>query len=193
MASRSPAAATPLPKSSAAPESPLKDVSEIPDTVPFPPPQTFEIIPPLHGILNRLLSPKPAQAGPSGVPGETTEARGATADEQVQHQQARSSIPGGDSKAPTSQAIPDVAVHDSNGIPPLDVKDLPTATSSVRIRIQKARAVVEALPDIDRSVEEQQEEIDDLEDRIARLRSVISDFGSRAKKPQEGRLKIAAS
>ncbi|OOQ81644.1 hypothetical protein PEBR_42206 [Penicillium brasilianum] len=195
MASRTPTAATPLPKSSAAPESPLKDGSDIPDTVPFPPPQTFEIIPPLHGILLRLLSPKPAQAGPSGVHGETAGAPGVSMDAQAQDQQAPSSMPGGDNNnnAATSQAIPDVPLHDSNGVTPLDVKDLPTATSSVRIRIQKARAVVEALPDVDRSVEEQQEEITELEDRISRLRSVISDFGSRAKKPHEGRLEIEAS
>jgi histone deacetylase complex regulatory component SIN3 len=172
----------------------LKDAPEAPETVPFPPPQTFEIIPPLHGILLRLLSPKPAQAGPSGVPGESTGALGASTDAQAQHQQAPSSIPSGDNNNPTtSQAIPEIPVHDSNGHPPLDVKDLPTATSSVRIRIQKARAVVEALPDTDRSVEEQQTEIADLEDRVARLRSVISDFGNRAKKPYEGRVEITSS
>ncbi|KAJ5390130.1 uncharacterized protein N7496_001198 [Penicillium cataractarum] len=193
MASRSPTAATPLPKSSAAPESP-KDASDTPDTVPFPPPQTFEIIPPLHGILLRLLSPKPAQAAPTGVSGETAGAPGASVDAQGQHQQAPSSIPGADNNNPaTSQAIPEVTLHDSNGVPPLDVKDLPTATSSVRIRIQKARAVVEALPDVDRSVEEQQEEMTELEDRISRLRSVIADFGGRARKPHEGRLEITAS
>lgn len=194
MASRSPTAATPLPKSSAVPESPLKDASEAPETVPFPPPQTFEIIPPLHGILLRLLSPKPAQTVPTGVSGETTGALGASADAQTQQQQAPSSIPGGDNNnLVTSQAIPEVPVHDSNGVPPLDVKDLPTATSSVRIRIQKARAVVEALPDVDRSVEEQQTEIAELEDRVARLRAVISDFGNRAKKPYEGGAEITAS
>ncbi|KAF3387128.1 hypothetical protein F1880_000385 [Penicillium rolfsii] len=186
MASRSPTAATPLPKSLAVPESPSKDASETPATVPFPPPQTFEIIPPLHGILLRLLSPKPA---PTGVSEETTGALRASADAQAQDQQAPSSIP----NPATSQAIPEVPVHDSNGIPPLDVKDLPTATSSVRIRIQKARAVVEALPDGDRSVEEQHTEIAELEDRVARLRAVISDFGNRAKKPHEGRVEITAS
>jgi hypothetical protein len=194
MASRSPTAATPLPKSSAVPESPLKDASETPETVPFPPPQTFEIIPPLHGILLRLLSPKNAQTGPTGVSGETTGALGASADAQVQQQQAPSSIPGGDNNnLATSQAIPEVPVHDSNGVPPLDVKDLPTATSSVRIRIQKARAVVEALPDVDRSVEEQKTEIAELEDRVARLRAVISDFRNRAKNSHKGRVEITAS
>jgi hypothetical protein len=64
------------------------------------------------------------------------------------------------------------------------VKDLPTQTSSVKIRIQKARAVVEGLPDVQRSVDEQQREIAELEDRVARLRSVIADFGSRAAQTQ---------
>jgi hypothetical protein len=115
-------------------------------------------------------------------------------DAQAQQQQATSSIAGGDTtNLATSQAIPEVPVHDSNGLPPLDVKDLPTATSSVRIRIQKARAVVEALPDVDRSVEEQQQEIAELEDRVSRLRSVIADFGSRARKPNEGRVEVTAS
>ncbi|KAJ5439453.1 uncharacterized protein N7458_010451 [Penicillium daleae] len=117
MTSRSPTAATPLPKSSAAPQSPLKNASEAPDTVPFPPPQTFEIIPSLHGILLRLLSPKPAQTGPS-VPGETTGAPGSSVDAQAQQQQAPSSIAGGDTtNLATSQAIPEVPVHDSNGLP----------------------------------------------------------------------------
>ncbi|KAJ5174819.1 uncharacterized protein N7482_000696 [Penicillium canariense] len=193
MASRSPTAATPLPKSSAVPESPLKDAPESPETVPFPPPQTFEIIPPLHGILLRLLSPKPTSSGQNGAPGNTTVAPEHSVDAQAQHQQASSSIPGGNTtNTQAAQAIPEVPAHDSNGLPPLDVKDLPTATSSVKIRIQKARAVVEGLPDTHRSIEEQQKEISELEDRVARLRSVLSDFGSRARKPQEGRVEVTA-
>ncbi|KAJ5629068.1 hypothetical protein N7490_011296 [Penicillium lividum] len=165
MAARSPTAATPLPKSSVAPESPSKDATESPQTVPFPSPQTFEIIPPLHGILLRLLS----QKGPSGrgAPGEAPGAPG-------------QQTPGNNGS--TSQAVPEVPTLDPNAHPPLDVKDLPIQTSSVKIRIQKARAVVEGLPDIHRSVEEQQNEIAELEDRVARLQSVIADFGSRAAK-----------
>lgn len=187
MASRSPTAATPLPKSSTAPESPSKDATASPQTVPFPPPHTFEIIPPLHGILLRLLS----QKGPSN---ETGGAPGASADAQSQGQQASSSIPGGGNNGTApSQAAADVPVLDPNAHPPLDVKDLPTATSSVKIRIQKARGVVEGLPDVHRSVEEQQNEIDELEDRVARLRSVIADFGSRAGMNQTDGAKVAAS
>jgi hypothetical protein len=57
---------------------------------------------------------------------------------------------------------------------------LPTEASSIKIRIQKAHAVVESLPDIGRSVAEQEQEIEELEDRIARLNAVLSDFGKRA-------------
>ncbi|KAJ5130603.1 uncharacterized protein N7515_006642 [Penicillium bovifimosum] len=170
MASRSPTVGTPLLKSSVAPETPSKDATApAPQTVPFPSPQTFEIIPPLHGILSRLFSPKGDEAGSSGAPGETTEAPGAS---QAQSQQAPSSVPSG--------AVPGVPVLNPSANPSLDVKTLPTATSSVRIRIQKARTVVEGLPDVHRSVEDQQMEIAELEDRLRRLRSVISDFGNRA-------------
>ncbi|KAJ5861497.1 uncharacterized protein N7529_008807 [Penicillium soppii] len=180
MASRSPTVGTPLLKSSVAPETPLKDAPTAPQIVPFPPPQTFEIIPPLHGILLRLLSPKDSSAGTSGAPGNPT---GASAEPSLaQNQQPSSSVPDGLNNGSTtaSQAVPEVSLLDSSSHPPLDVKNLPTETSSVRIRIQKARAVVEGLPDVHRSVDEQRREIWELEDRVSRLRSVISDFGTRA-------------
>lgn len=165
MASRSPTVATPLPKSSTAPETPSKDATPSPQTVPFPPPQTFEVIPPLHGILLRLLSQKGTSGGTAGgAPGATTEP-------------AQQPLSAG---ANNGNTAPSLAPLDATAHPPLDVKDIPTATSSVKIRIQKARTVVEALPDVHRSVAEQQKEIDELVDRVARLRTVVADFGSRA-------------
>jgi hypothetical protein len=153
--------------------------------VPFPPPQTFEIIPPLHGILLRLLSPKDSSVGASGAPGNTTGA--STEPSLAQNQQSSSNVPDGLNNGPTaaSQAVSEVPLLDSSSHPPLDVKNLPTETSSVRIRIQKARTVVEALPDVHRSVSDQKREISELEDRVSRLRSVISDFGARAGKLHE--------
>lgn len=56
MASRSPTAVTPLPKV-AAPEEDAMSTTTAPQAVPFPPPQTFDIIPPLHNLLLRLLAP----------------------------------------------------------------------------------------------------------------------------------------
>lgn len=194
MASRSPTAATPLHKSSAAPESPAKDATLSPETVLFPPPQTFDIIPPLHGILLRLLSQKEASNEAGAAPGATAGASGTPADAQTHGQQASSSIQGsGNSNAAQSQAPGEVPIVDPNANPPLDIKDLPSATSSVKIRIQKARGVVEGLPDVQRSVEEQQIEIDQLEDRVARLRSVIADFGSRTGMSQTDRAQVEAS
>ncbi|KAJ5239587.1 Mediator complex subunit Med9 [Penicillium chermesinum] len=180
MTSRSPTVATPLPKSSTAPESPSKDASTTPQTVPFPSPETFEIIPPLHGILLRLLTEK----GPSnGAGGASEGAAGAIepTDTPTHSQPGSSNLPGGGNQEPTaSQAVSDIPALGSNANQPLNVKDLPIVTSSVKIRIQKARAVVEGLPDVHRSVEDQQKEIAELEDRVGRLRSVIADFGERA-------------
>ncbi|KAJ5808603.1 hypothetical protein N7474_009872 [Penicillium riverlandense] len=171
MASRTPLTGTPRLKSSVAPETPIKDATEstAPQTVPFPPPQTFEIIPPLHGILLRLLS----QKNTASEQGNTTAPAG-NESTQPQSQQPL------DPKNGTGPSSLDLTNLEPNAHPPLDVKDLPTETSSVKIRLQKARTVVEGLPDVDRSVAEQQQEIEELEDHVARLRSVISDFGSRA-------------
>lgn len=199
MASRTPTAATPLPKSSVAPESPSRDAntdlntnaSLSPQTVPFPPPQTFEIIPQLHGILLRLLSQRPAGNAAVGGPGDGTEVADTSAEAQRDGQQPSLNIPGGENNNSSSSnnnnnsntnSNEHVASQPITGTthPPLDVKNLPTETHSVKIRIQKARAVVEGLPDVQRSVEEQQHEISELEDRVARLRSVISHFGTRA-------------
>ncbi|CAG8034869.1 unnamed protein product [Penicillium olsonii] len=186
MASRSPTVGTPLFKPSVAPESPSEDAPAAPQTVPFPSPQTFEIIPPLHGILLRLLSPKDPSAGASGAPGTATDAP--TEPGQAQNQQSTSSVHDGvgNGNATTSQTALEMPLLDPSAHPPLDVKNLPTETSSVKIRIQKARTVVEGLPDVHRSVEDQQKEIGELENHMRRLRSVISDFGTRAGMPQEG-------
>lgn len=76
----------------------------------------------------------------------------------------------------------EIAALGSNAPPPLDIKDLTTEASSIKIRVQKAQSVVEGLPDVQRSIKDQNNEIEELEDRIARLQSVISDFGKRASK-----------
>ncbi|OJJ72021.1 hypothetical protein ASPBRDRAFT_125917 [Aspergillus brasiliensis CBS 101740] len=162
MASRSPTAVTPLPKSSVAPETPMvKDVPATPQAVPFPSPQTFDIVPPLHGLLSRLLSPSTNAAGGVRATDDPTGAAAPT---------VTSAGPGG----------AEISGLGSSTSPALDIKDLPTEVSSIKIRIQKAQAVVENLPDVDRSVADQEEEIQELEDRIAKLKSVISDFGQMA-------------
>ncbi|KAK1142164.1 hypothetical protein N8T08_008090 [Aspergillus melleus] len=203
MASRSPTVVTPLPKSSVAPETPLvKEPATAPQPVPFPPPQTFDIIPPLHGLLLRLL---PSETNPGGVangvgPSEDPTGAGgpsaasSTPAGAAQSQQQSQSGPGNDGALPSvssgapvsAAAAAEIAALGSNAPPPLDIKSLPTEVSSIKIRVQKAQAVVEGLPDVDRSVVDQEAEIEELEDRIARLKSVIADFGKRAA-PQHSR------
>lgn len=65
---------------------------------------------------------------------------------------------------------------------PLDIQQVSTAATEVKLKLQKARKAVMALPDIDRSIEDQQDEIDFLEARIAKLKAALQALG---KPPQE--------
>ena len=55
----------------------------------------------------------------------------------------------------------------------LSFKDVPGATDSLKHKIQHARAQVHALPDMDRTIEEQNAEISDLEARIQTQRALL--------------------
>ncbi|PTU17458.1 hypothetical protein P175DRAFT_0486971 [Aspergillus ochraceoroseus IBT 24754] len=168
-------AVTPLPKSSA-PDTPVfKEAPSTPQPVAFPPPQTFDIIPPLHGLILRLLSTPTNAAGVAN--GTTTGDDGSGV---APPSSGAPAVPSSGSGAASAAAAAEIAALGSNLPPPLDIKNLPTEVSSIKIRIQKAHAVVENLPDIHRTVAEQESEIHELEDRIGRLKAVISDFGKRA-------------
>lgn len=99
-------------------------------TLTLPPPQTFDLIPPLHALLSRLIV-------------ATTE--------------------------------------NTTTATPLSAKDLGSEASAMKIKIQKARAAVEALPDADRTVQEQEQEIRGLEDRIEGLKEVLNDVAARGR------------
>ena len=76
------------------------------------------------------------------------------------------------------------------GTGPLTIKDIPTATDGLKHKIQKARAQVKELPDMDRSIKDQEEEIRELEAKIARQREVLEglrDVGLAMKRKREGR------
>ena len=124
---------------SATPPAPLHS-----STSPLPPPSTFDILPPLHNILLRLLLPPPQL--PSGVVPTT--------------------IPGLDSLL----SSPDY----------LAPKSLGTATSEVKNKIKKARVAVQGLPDVDRAIEEQEVEIEELEREVERLKGVIKGIAESA-------------
>ncbi|EFE41984.1 conserved hypothetical protein [Trichophyton verrucosum HKI 0517] len=120
---------------------------------PFPPPQTFDILPPLHALLARLLSNQSSSFA-TGQPGE----------------------PG---LSQSTEQTPGGGIASLDG---LDPKSLLTGASAVKIRIQKARNAVEEMPDIERTIAEQEEEIVMLEKRIGRLRGVLDDFRGRSEK-----------
>ncbi|KAI9777685.1 MAG: hypothetical protein M1839_008604 [Geoglossum umbratile] len=92
-----------------------------PDTQipPLPPPQTFDILAPLHALLSKLLP-----------------------------------------------AAPDAP-------PSLDPQHLATEAGAIKLRLRAARVAVEALGDMDRSVEEQEEEIKTLEEKCEKQREVL--------------------
>lgn len=64
-----------------------------------------------------------------------------------------------------------------SGEDPLDAQHITTAANTIRLKIQKARRAVLALPDIDRTCEDQQDEMEELEARIAGLKAALSELG----------------
>ncbi|KAG0647309.1 hypothetical protein D0Z07_6967 [Hyphodiscus hymeniophilus] len=76
----------------------------------------------------------------------------------------------------------------ASGTAPLSIKDIPAATDDLKHRLQKARAQVKELPDIERSLVEQEEEIRELEERIGKQREVLEglkEVGLAAKRERE--------
>lgn len=63
----------------------------------------------------------------------------------------------------------------------MNPKDLPTASLDIKARVRGAQREVEKLSDIDRTVEEQNEEITELEERIARQHAMLSGLAEVAK------------
>ncbi|OAX78356.1 hypothetical protein ACJ72_07338 [Emergomyces africanus] len=147
---------------------------DIPQTAPFPPPQTFDILPPLHDLLLRLASTPPAN--PHQHVADPTSAAGNGASSAA----AAGPVPGPGGSQAITTATRSTAI-DTAAVAFLDPKLLLSEASAVKIRVQKAKAAVEALPDMERGVAEQEEEIADLEERIERLRGVIREFGRRSK------------
>ena len=62
---------------------------------------------------------------------------------------------------------------------PLEIQGLAPAASMLKIKLQKARNAIRTLPDTDRTVEEQQTEINDLERRIQNLQAILRTLADR--------------
>ncbi|KAH8903234.1 hypothetical protein BR93DRAFT_971754 [Coniochaeta sp. PMI_546] len=80
------------------------------------------------------------------------------------------------SPAPASQPTPSAATPlptTAASTGPLSLKEVPAATDPIKHRLQRARQQVRALPDIGRTVEEQEREIDELQGRIRQQKEVL--------------------
>ncbi|CAD0106711.1 unnamed protein product [Aureobasidium uvarum] len=115
---------------------------------PLPPAQTFDILPPLHALLSRLE--------PS-LNVYTPDTSAAPQANNAAHTPVTS-----------ASALPSPAPQQ------LDYKDAAVAAQFLRSRIRKALADLGGLADMHRGVEEQEEEIKGLEDKIERQREVLA-------------------
>jgi hypothetical protein len=59
----------------------------------------------------------------------------------------------------------------------LDIQQLGPEANGIKVRIQKARAAVKALPDVGKSLQEQEEDIKLLEVRIAKMKEMLGGLG----------------
>lgn len=116
----------------------------------MPPSHTFDILPALHELLARVEQAPAAADLFSGL------------DEEVDPSDIGSHYP------------PDTLI-------PLAPKDLPEEViKAIKSKIRAAVRTVEALPDIDRSTAEQEEEIAMLEERVRRQREMLRGLGELA-------------
>lgn len=67
----------------------------------------------------------------------------------------------------------------------LSPKDLSIAASAVKIKIQKAKVAVAGLPDVERTVEEQESDIGELEEEVERLRELLKALGDSGRRTAE--------
>jgi hypothetical protein len=115
---------------------------------PLPPPQTFDILPPLHALLSRLepslnvYTPDTSAALPPNNAAHTP--------------------------VTSASALPSSAPQQ------LDYKDAAVAAQFLKSRIRKALADLAGLADMHRGVDEQEEEIKGLEDKIQRQKEVLA-------------------
>lgn len=76
------------------------------------------------------------------------------------------------SAAPTTDDAP------AAGAGHLEIHQLGPEANGIKIKIQKAKAALKDLPDAERTVEEQQDDIKVLEERVTKMREMLSGLGS---------------
>ena len=78
----------------------------------------------------------------------------------------------------------DIGAHYTN-LQPLEPKDLPAAILPLKAQIRRGLKELEKLPDMERTVQEQEEEIAELEERIKRQQEMLKRMASLGKGVEE--------
>jgi RNA polymerase II transcription mediator complex subunit 9 len=81
-------------------------------------------------------------------------------------------LPSGDTSATGSAAADSEPEYKR----PLDISQLDAAANPIRVKFAKLRQLIPRLPDIERTVEEQEDEIRDLEERIEKQKEMLRDL-----------------
>ncbi|KAI4601370.1 hypothetical protein KJ359_012562 [Pestalotiopsis sp. 9143b] len=124
-------------------------------------PDQLDIMTEMSSLLGRLRAPVT-------LPGTSTTGQTPAAPTPSQQQQ-QSSQPG-----QPSQSSSAAAAAQSQGGGDISLRDFPASTDHLRLKLQEAKGVVLALPDMDKSVGQQEAEIRRLEDRIRRQREQLA-------------------
>ncbi|EXJ94783.1 hypothetical protein A1O1_03181 [Capronia coronata CBS 617.96] len=173
--------------------------SSHPDIPPFPAPSTFSILPDIYLLIARLniLQHPPNPTSTSISDPASTQQVSSTSQAQTQTQtqtqpqvesqtqslsqphqptsDATSTLQQSQSLSQTQSAslsfsVPSSQIPLLQTGPPVDLKELPAQVYPIKQKLVKARAAVTALPDIERSVDEQEQEIRELERTVGLLK-----------------------
>jgi hypothetical protein len=93
----------------------------------------------------------------------------------------------GDTPAPPADPNP----NKPDEFGPITIKEFPKRSDSMKRKLQKARVAAKELPDMERTVKEQEEEIRELEERIRMQREVLESLkleGVTVGREREGRV-----
>ncbi|KAF4556242.1 Hypothetical protein D9617_1g081180 [Elsinoe fawcettii] len=140
-----------------------------PSYPPLPPPSHFDILPPLHALLSRL-EPSLNTYTPDPTLASSTPALGQSVSTSPQ-QPNGSSMPSQDATGAQGQA--------------LRYKDAAVAAGFLKSRIRKLLVDLAALEDMERTVDEQETEIGELEERVRGQREMLARLGEEAGKVLE--------
>ncbi len=157
--------AVPSPATAAAASADTGAGPSAPATVPAP--SLFDILPPLYALLCRLLPPDPGSSSTNLNP--TTGSAGLATGHQhpPQHHYPHLHHPH--------------HLHHAHDGPPLEPPQLAVEASAIKLKLHRARAAVEALPDMERSVEEQEAEMAALAARIRQQRRMLAQLARTAR------------